>query len=272
MLILPPEWRQLWPDRDPFDALFALQGEEFRNMDGRRTLRFELLGRSYFAKLYSGLGWGRLLGSLLRLRRPPVSSASNEWLACQILARLGVETLKPVAYGERGRNPVTRQSFLITEELKPTVSLEDFCRDWARQPPPVRLKRALITRLATISRTLHEQGINHRDYYLCHFLLQVADGATVDPADFHLYLIDLHRVQFRQRLPLRWRIKDLAGLYFSSLGMGLTVRDYCRFIRLYSALPLRQALRRQARLWRRVERRGVQLRRRFVRKYAPGPS
>jgi len=31
--------------------------------------------------------------------------------------------------------------------------------------------------------------------------------------DFKLYLIDLHRVQIREKVPHRWRVKDLAGLF-----------------------------------------------------------
>ncbi|AJF06880.1 lipopolysaccharide core heptose(I) kinase RfaP [Geoalkalibacter subterraneus] len=271
MLILPPEWQALWQGKDPFDQIFALQGKEFRNMDGRRTLRFELLGKSYFVKMYSGLGWKRLFKSLLTLRRPPVASARNEWKAIQALHHLGVETMTIVAYGERGHSLVERQSFLVTEDLVQTESLEDFCRDWLISPPPPRLKRALITRVAEISRMLHENGLNHRDYYLCHFLLDVSSGRDrLNPEDLHLYLIDLHRVQIRNRLPYRWRLKDLAGLYFSSLEIGLTTRDYYRFIQVYIGLSLRESLRQYGDLWRRITQRGVQLQKRFDRKYRSG--
>jgi len=267
VLILPTEWQDLWRGKDPFEQIFNLHGEEFRNMDGRRTLRFELLGRSYFVKIYAGLGWGRLFKSLLTLRKPPVATAKNEWLAIQALTRLGVETMTVVAYGERGRNPVTRQSFLVTEDLAQTESLEDFCRDWKTQPPRPQLKRALIARVAQISRMLHKNGINHRDYYLCHFLLDISSGRDpVDPANLHLYLIDLHRVQVRNRLPARWRLKDLAGLYFSSLEIGLTPRDYYRFIQVYTGGSLREALALYSFRWRRVIQRGAYLKAHFEKK------
>ncbi|QUJ04030.1 hypothetical protein KCP78_18620 [Salmonella enterica subsp. enterica] len=33
--------------------------------------------------------------------------------------------------GEKGVNPLTRTSFIITEDLTPTISLaEDYCADW----------------------------------------------------------------------------------------------------------------------------------------------
>jgi heptose I phosphotransferase len=46
--------------------------------------------------------------------------------AYERLTELGVDTMRAVAYGERGSNPARRQSFMITEELAPTISLEDF--------------------------------------------------------------------------------------------------------------------------------------------------
>ena len=40
----------------------------------------------------------------------------------------------------------------------------------ARGRTRVLLKRVLVQRIATIARTLHGAGMNHRDFYLCHFL------------------------------------------------------------------------------------------------------
>ena len=59
------------------------------------------------------------------------------------------------------------------------------------------LKRILAGKLGQIARKLHVNGINHRDFYLCHFLYEV------DSLDPSLYLIDLHRAQLRNRTPLR---------------------------------------------------------------------
>jgi heptose I phosphotransferase len=266
MIILPDSWKQHWGDSDWFEKIFALQGEEFRNMDGRRTLRFELLGKSYFVKMYQGLGWWRIVKSLMTLRKPPVMSAHNEWLAIRILTELGIETMTEVAYGERGRNPARRQSFLVTEDLHNTVSLEDFCRDWKDSPPDLQFKRQLISRLGHMAGVMHAHGINHRDYYLCHFLLEQGSGDPRTPDDFHVYLIDLHRVQFRASVPQRWLIKDLASLHFSAMDIGLTRRDYLRFLEVYSGKPWRDLL--DDPLWAKVDRKAVKLYQRFHRKYA----
>lgn len=50
---------------------------------------------------------------------------------------------------------------------------EDYCADWATNPPDVRVKRMLIKRVATMVRDMHAAGINHRDCYICHFLLHL---------------------------------------------------------------------------------------------------
>jgi heptose I phosphotransferase len=67
-------------------------------------------------------------------------------------------------------------------------------------------------------------------------------------------VIDLHRAQIRRRTPRRWLIKDLAGLYFSALGIGLTRTDRWRFIAAYERKPLREVLQGHRRFWERVER------------------
>ncbi|MBN2233138.1 MAG: lipopolysaccharide core heptose(I) kinase RfaP [Deltaproteobacteria bacterium] len=268
MIVLPESWRRAWIDHDPFDYLLALDGEVYRDMDGRRTFRFELHGTGYFAKTYRGLGWWRIVRCLVTFRRPPVLSARGERLAIGRLQAAGVPTMTLAAWGERGRDPARRQSFIVTEELTPTVSLEDFCRPWQETPPDPALKRALTVRLADMVRRLHGNGLHHQDLYLCHFLLDTAGNPAETAADPTVYLIDLHRVTQYRRLPARARLKDLAALYFSTLEIGLDRRDYLRFIRHYTGMNLRAALTRHRGLWRQVEKRAQRLRERYRRKYA----
>jgi heptose I phosphotransferase len=268
MIHLPVSWQRQWQGEDLFEQILSIDGEEYRNMDGRRTLRFEMLGKSYFAKLYRGIGWKRIFKSLFLFRKPPVLTAQNEWLAIQELTKLGIDTMTIVGYGIRGISPATKQSFLITEELQRTESLEDFCRDWPNQPPDPELKWALIKKIAHNSRIMHANGINHRDYYLCHFLLDISRGKdNLDSTQLVFYLIDLHRVQLRGKVPQRWKVKDLASLYFSAMEIGLTQRDKYRFIREYTGQSLCKELSTNSQLWRQVENRAKSLLDRFDRKY-----
>jgi heptose I phosphotransferase len=244
---------------DLFEQIMQLQGKEFRNVKTRRTLQFTLQGRSYFVKIHRGIGWYEVIKDLLQLRRPIVG-AENEWLAIQRLTELGIDTMTIVAYGTRGKNPASMQSFIVTEDLINTVSLEYYCAGWPTNKPPFALKLKLLNKIADVSRTLHSHGIGHRDYYICHFLLQKSAEGQVDVnAEPHLSLIDLHRTLINPQLPQRWIIKDIAGLYFSAMHIGLTHIDLLRFVKRYSNKPLRTALSEDKNFWQAVNERAVKL-------------
>lgn len=193
----------------------------FRNKEGRKTLRFTRNGRPYFLKLHLGVGWGEIFKNLLQLRLP-ILGAKNEYLAVEALTALGVDTLSLAGYTSFGVNPAARQSLIITDDLVGTVSLEDYCMDWATQPPPPQTRMRLILKVADSARRMHGAGINHRDFYLCHFHL---DESTLNKPPIKCHLIDLHRAQQREQVPRRWQVKDLAGLYFSAMDCGLSQRD-----------------------------------------------
>jgi heptose I phosphotransferase len=253
MLHVLERYRELFPETEP-GQLCALDGEVYKRIQNRRTFRIERGGRGFFIKCHQGVGWGEILKNLLVFKKP-VLGAMNEWLAIKRLRELSVETMAPVAVATRGWNPAAQESLLVTEELTNCVSLEDYCRGWATHPPRPRDKRCLISRLAHIARTLHRNGVNHRDFYLCHFLIaQPWDGSE---QDLHLYLIDLHRVQRRAHTPRRWVVKDVGSLWFSAreIDLPLSRADRLRFVRAYSGLPLREALRVQTAFWSSVRQR-----------------
>ncbi len=256
---LRDDFANAWAGQDPFAKVEALEGDVFRNVKGRRTLRFEFEGQRYFSKSHSGVGWAEILKNLLTLKRP-ILGAENEWCAIAKLKSLGLATMTAVGFGSRGWNPASRQSFVITEALEDTISLEDYCARWSAQRPSFTIKRRLIRALASISKTLHENGVCHRDYYLCHFLLHeepnFSAGQIEEP---RLSLIDLHRALIRRVLSQRWVIKDVAGLYFSALHIGLNRHDYLRFVRLYSGKTLRECFTQDAKFWQQVEHRARQL-------------
>ncbi|BAQ72201.1 MULTISPECIES: lipopolysaccharide core heptose(I) kinase RfaP [Pseudomonas] len=244
-LMLAEPFKSLWAGRDAFDAVEGLKGQVYRELEARRTLRTEVAGRGYFVKIHRGIGWGEIVKNLLTAKLP-VLGAGQEWRALERLHQVGVPTMTAVAYGERGSNPADQHSFIVTEELAPTVSLEDFSIDWVKQPPAPALKRALIAEVARMTGMMHRAGVNHRDCYICHFLLHT--DRPITPETLKLSVIDLHRAQTRPKITLRWRNKDLAALYFSALDIGLTRRDKLRFLKGYFQQPLRQILGEEAAL------------------------
>jgi UDP-glucose:(heptosyl)LPS alpha-1,3-glucosyltransferase len=243
--------------RTGFDDLVGIEGEVYREGPGRRTLRFSTRNRAWFLKLHTGVGWREIFKNLLYFKQP-VIGAANEWHGMHRLRQLGIDTLTPAAYGWRGRNPAQLESFIISEALPPSISLEDYSANWGQEAraraEQLRMKRWLISRLGEIARILHQTGANHRDFYLCHFLLSLneRDGRAI-LEDCRIYLIDLHRMQLRRRTPTRWAVKDVAGLYFSSMDVGLTSRDCYRFMKAYSGgQPLREVLKGELLFWHRV--------------------
>jgi heptose I phosphotransferase len=246
---IAPELAGLIDNRNLFNRVREMQGETFRQLASRRTIKTRIAGEFYFAKIHFSVGWAEIFKNLLQ-GRLPVLGAANEWIALNRLADAGVPTMKPVLfYRERKPfNPAAERSVIVTEALENKISLEDF----STADPLV--KRRLLRRIAVMAREMHRAGINHRDFYLCHFLMDT--GSEDNPV---LHLIDLHRAQTRSRVPQRWLVKDLGGLLFSAFGKALTRRDLLRFMAVYRDRPLREILESETVFWRQVRARAVRL-------------
>jgi len=252
-------FKKNWGSSPSFEDIMALEGDMYRQVARRKTFKFSVNGAEYFAKIHNGVGWKEIFKNLL-MGRKPVVSAVNEFDAINALTNLDVNTMTLAAYGQRGVNVAELESFVITESLEPAISLEDYCANWNSNPPPIKLKRALIKRVAKITRKLHENGINHRDLYICHFLLKEGEfDSLVHIDDVQLYLIDLHRVQIRPKIPMRWQVKDLAALCFSSMDIGLTRRDMLFFIHHYTGKSASTELRFNSKFWAEVARKAHKL-------------
>lgn len=282
-LYLRSDFRELQGPAQNFDDIMALNGEVIRKAPGRKTKRFSRNNEAFYIKAHTGVGWQEILKNLLYFRLP-VLGATNEWHGIHWIRRLGIDTLSIAGYGTTSGNPAKLRSFILTDEISGAISLEDFCGQWSTHPPrtaaQIQLKRALIQRVAEIARAMHTSGANHRDFYLCHFLLKTDDlnlvaqthrkannhieqgqndSAATSSQDLRLYLIDLHRMQLRRRTPTRWVVKDIAGLFYSAMDIQLSKSDLLRFIKEYRARPLRDIMRDEQNFWRRVETRAVNL-------------
>lgn len=237
VVILRDELIDTWNGQDVFSLMENMQGKIAREMKDRQTLRFEIAGHGYYRKWHRGVGWREIIKNYLQLRLP-VLGASNEWNALNKLRALAIPSLIPLAYGLRGKNPARQQSFIVTRELTEVIQLDHF---FEQHSVGIKAKHCILAGVAAIARELHGTGINHRDFYLCHFMLKtqfIADQSLTP----EIYLVDLHRAQLRPQVPERWLVKDLGGLLFSSLNLNFTRRDYLRFIRVYFAQELRSVL------------------------------
>jgi len=227
-----------------------LGGELYRDMNGRKTLRFFIDDEGFFIKQHFGIGWKEVFKNLSQLKLPVVG-ARTEYNAIKFLHSLGIDTMDIVGFSQHGINPATIKSFLITKELDSTVSLEDYCVNWSNEPPAFSEKQLLLRKVAGIVKKMHENGLNHRDLYICHFLMRKSNEVVDNETP--LFVIDLHKAQIRQKVPERWLIKDLSALYYSAMHIGLTRRDFLRFIKQYRGDSRRKVHESEVLFWNKVE-------------------
>jgi heptose I phosphotransferase len=83
------------------------------------------------------------------------------------------------------------------------------------------------------------------------------DGASNQM--FELFVIDLHRALIKNPLGMRWIIKDVSGLLYSAMDIGLTQRDLFRFIKIYDDTSLRDALAYNGAFWSAVQGRALSM-------------
>jgi len=174
---------------------------------------------------------------LKRYDRPPISVQFRNWLlhrsrsscgfldleSAKKLAEAGINTPKTVCYGEQWRRFFERRSFIITEKVPNAESLERKLPDCFIAPATVenlKLRRNFITRLAAFVKEFHETKFRHRDLYLCHIFYS-------DSGEF--YLIDVARVFKPTLLDERFRVKDIAQVYYSAPGEYFSRTDRLRF-------------------------------------------
>jgi len=174
---------------------------------------------------------------LKRYDRPPALVQLKNWLShrsrmsfglaefasASQLSAAGVNTPKTVAYGEQIGVFFEKRSFIITEKIPNAESLERKLPAFFTGPvtaEKLKLRRNFIAGLAAFIRKFHQTNYRHRDLYFSHIFYD--DSGT-------FYLIDLARA-FK---PLIWRerfrIKDIAQLYYSAPGRYFSGTDRLRF-------------------------------------------
>jgi len=215
---------------DVFSALMQMPGKAFRDVRGRKTIQVALGGKSYFIKQHFGVGWAEIFKNLMTFKKP-ILGAMTEVNAIKKLNSIGIPTTPLVAYGQRGCNSATMQSFVMTEDLGDIVSLEELSADWPTYTDS--FKHALMQAVAELASKLHGAGLCHRDFYMCHFVLKKQDFDVKSAHIHNLHLIDLHRMLNGQPSNGSAVMKDIAGLYFSAMQCGLSANDLTVFKQSY---------------------------------------
>ncbi len=174
---------------------------------------------------------------LKRYDSPPILVQLRNWLSarrhisCSLfdfeptikLTAVGINTPKVISYGEQRGILFEKRSFIITEKIPDAESLEQKLPDCFNAPATVenlKLRRNFIAQLAAFVKKFHQTKYRHRDLYFSHIFYD-------DNGRF--YLIDLARTFKPALLAERFRIKDIAQLYYSAQGRYFSKTDRLRF-------------------------------------------
>ena len=222
-----------------FRKLFQYEGGVRLDKPGlgrRERIRVQLAGTdgrpvTLYLKRYRRPGlwdqWRRILTC-----RADHSAAWWEWQQVRRLRRVGIPTPTPVAFGEKMGGWREKCSFIVLASA-PGESLERWVpRNLTDGQAAISVdcKRDLVRAMAVQVRTLHQAGFCHRDLYLSHVFVDMADPSTP-----RLTLIDLQRVFHPRWRKRRWRVKDLASLHFSCPLRAVSATDRLRFVLGYLA-------------------------------------
>lgn len=219
-----------------FEAIYRLEGgKTIKKISDRSITRIDIDApgaKALFLKRHEPekVGVIRLLAFL-----NPLWSGSQGRLEFENICafrKRGIPAVTPVACGERRTGSGRIESFVITEDFHPWISLEEMIR---KQPAffegqkGSEQKDILMDTLADLAKAMHRAGFNHRDFNATHILLRYPDGRDIPEAA----LFDLQRVDRKKIFRFRWVIKALAELSYSLPADLFTPADRLRLFRAY---------------------------------------
>lgn len=179
---------------------------------------------------------------LKRYENPPISIQLDKWfsrhdrVSCGLfdleptkrLTACGIGAAKIIAYGQQWDGLFEKRSFLITEEIANAQSLEKELPDCFYAEPTEsssKQRQDFIVAFAKFIRGFHNTALRHRDLYLCHIFY---DGRG------NFSLIDLSRAFEPLFFGEKYRIKDIAQLYYSAPGKYFSEDDRLMFYLAYA--------------------------------------
>jgi hypothetical protein len=206
------------------DDIFSFSGGKNLTKDELAAFRQRIMFNTdspkvvLFLKRYQDVPKSRQLKNWL-IRRKRISTMSCDLQPAENLKSFGINTPKTIAFGREWKGLFEKRSFIITEKIPGSASLEEKLPDgFSRQ------RKNFIESLAAFVQKFHKTGYRHRDLYLCHIFCNPQGQFT---------LIDLNRVFKPLFFSQKYRLKDLAQLYYSAPGKIFTKADRLRFFLAY---------------------------------------
>ncbi len=155
------------------------------------------------------------------------SQAEVEWLNAQLLLSKGIDTYKPMCYGEQlycGVAAIEKRSFIVTETLAEPCLTEFVKNQW--ETLGAEQKEKLICCMGRFIRKIHDEKISFPNLSAKHLFLKTKDEG------YDFAIIDLHPM-IRQTEKVQDRGGDLGNLdqslvekYFEKSQKELLIEAY----------------------------------------------
>jgi len=213
-----------------FDDFFTFPGGERINKNNKRDVTILTFGdephrKLFFLKRFHNPHFKDMLFTLRNFGHL-CSQAAYEWKNTELLLESGVDTYRPVCYGEQIRWGLETRSFIITEKLQ-AQPLTDFVgQKW--QYLRTEQKKKIIVDLANFVRRIHNLNISLPDLYLWHIFIR--ENPSSQGWDFAV--IDLHRMahnvtnQNQQIRNLGALVHSMLDKYFDDTLRQLFIESY----------------------------------------------
>lgn len=190
------------------DFMSLPRDNSFRDVPNRLTVGLDLKSQDKTIRIYLKRHWEDQKKKSTKPHFEAKSEADNLLLLRK--CNIPVPDMVAVGWGYIDQRSV---GFVGINEV-PGLQGDHFIEKYKSQDNWPQIEKDLTTKLAVLSKGFHGQGFNHRDFYLCHFFVDLDDKSET-----HLNLIDLQRVQKRSMFRERWIVKDLSQMCYSSLKL-----------------------------------------------------
>jgi len=175
---------------------------------------------SIYIKRYHYPRWRHRIRGMFRGTLLKKSRARSEYHALRLMRRLGIQAVRPVAYGERRVAGFVRSCFLITETVPDAMPLSAFIQkfgDHRASPRSVQIRREILTSLARQVRHMHDAGFVHRDLFWRNVLIRCLPGDR-----FEFYFLDASVGRW-----IRMRRRRDESIVADIAAMGAAAPHFC---------------------------------------------
>lgn len=173
-----------------------------------------------FIKRYHYPQWSRRFRGMFRGTFLKMSRARSEYRALRLMRQLGIQGVRPIAYGERRIFHFLKSCFLITEAVPDAMPLSAFIMTFGSHRASaraVRFRREILLTLARQVRHMHDAGFVHRDLFWRNVLIRPMPGDR-----FEFYFLD---ASVGRRIRLLQRRQD--SIVGDIAAMGAVAPNFC---------------------------------------------